>query len=376
MIVDNQIRDLIAALEESSLSENQTNRILRKLITELGDICAKPRVQARYQALAKAPGVLRPYRIDSSGFAESFDPLVDEDAFFETWLELGVVVGRNVAPKGVLQHAIDRMRGLTLELSQGRCDLQLPSTYNHLPRDSLGVPLISRGFFELYHDDALAQIRQSVRLYIHHVVLWGTPSLWTSFDRLGAKLPGHEESYGLPLHVDQNPTVHPELKTTQGVLALVDCPCERGTFLAVPGSKSLFRSYSEFAGRGEYVELKLGTQLAEMLAERAQALPLRSGDFLSWDSRTTHANSANLSDKPRYVAYVSQGPIPHEASAARLERAKVFQSGEGTNVREALLHASKKPRYQGDKLFASLRAPEQLNLLGRTLYGIDDSAEG
>jgi ectoine hydroxylase-related dioxygenase (phytanoyl-CoA dioxygenase family) len=207
-------------------------------------------------------------------------------------------------------------------------------------------------------------------LFIHHVMLWGRVDLWTSFDRLGVKLPGHEESYALPLHVDQNPLIHPDFKTVQGVLALADCPAERGTFVGVPGSRSIFSEYERFAPeRGEFVELLPTDAIAETLKKNAQPIPLRAGHIVSWDSRTTHANTENKSKETRYVAYVAAGPAREENQELIAARMEAFRTGVGSNVREALMHASKKARYSNYEKLEKVREAEQLTLLGKLLYG-------
>lgn len=239
-----------------------------------------------------------------------------------------------------------------------------------MPKDQNGTPILSRGFLEIYHDDVLAQIRQNVRAYLHHVLIWGRADLWTSFDRVGVKLPHHEESGALPLHVDQNPNVHPGFKTVQGVLALTDCPVERGTFRGVPASRHLFAQYAGMAkNSGEYVELDTTLPVAAQLESHAQAFPLRAGNLISWDSRTTHANTENISDEMRMVFYMAAGPAREDSPEALAARMDALKTGLGINVREALMHATKKPRYTASEMLACVRQPEQLNLLGELLYG-------
>jgi hypothetical protein len=98
---------------------------------------------------------------------------------------------------------------------------------------------------------------------------------------------------------------------------------------------------------------------------------LRAGDIVTWDSRTTHANSANHSGESRYVAYVAAGPARESDWAAVSARSDAFRTGVGANVRDALMHASKKPRYTAPALLSANRQPEDLTVLGRLLYGID-----
>lgn len=299
-----------------------------------------------------------PYPVDGEGYAHSFCPLTQPEEFMAAWQTYGFVVGKQILSASDCQDTLARLDELLAQMEQGkRCDAH-------------GVPALSRGFFEIYHDAVLANIRQSLKFYLHHVLIWQRADLWCSFDRFGIKPPEGESAQGLPLHVDQNPLVHPAFRTTQGVLALVDCPLERGTFMAVPGSRAQFGAYAEMAkNRGEYVELDLSHPAATDLLKRKQPLALRAGDLVTWDSRTTHGNTPNISHQTRYVAYVSAGPARMDDIDAVKARQEAYQSGLGSNVRDALMHASKKPRFTDQNFIAGLRKREQLNQLGRYMYG-------
>ena len=121
---------------------------------------------------------------------------------------------------------------------------------------------------------------------------------------------------------------------------------------------------------GEYVELKNNPSQEAVLQAKKQAIPLRSGDLVSWDSRTTHANTPNYSGAARMVAYISARPAPQNNSEPLLsERRNSFFSGLGTNVREAGLHASMKPRFTDSEAINKVREPEDLSPLGELLYG-------
>lgn len=371
MLLDKTIKDLVKKIELSDLQDSESlNRNIRNLIGELRANLQDPQTLERYEFYKKNNGTISQYPIDADGFAVAYDPMEDEEGFWNTWSKYGIVVGKDVVSKEVCERAIKRMHEITREISDGKCELDKPDTWKDAPIDSHGIPLISRSFFEVYHDKTLSDIRQSIRLYIHHVMIWGKADLWTSFDRLGVKLPGHEESYALPLHVDQNPLIHPDFKTIQGVVALADCPVERGTFVGVPGSRSIFSEYSRFAPeRGEFVELIPTDPIAETLNKNAQPIPLRAGHVVSWDSRTTHANTENKSQEARYVAYVAAGPAREDSKELIGTRMEAFHTGIGSNVREALMHASKKARYSNYAKLEKVREPENLTLLGELLYG-------
>lgn len=371
MVINDQIKELVHKLEQTGANDSVAfTTYLKDLISALKINLAKSENTQRYLEYKNNIGSISKYPISEDGFAIAYDPIEDEQEFWNAWQQFGIVVGKNVVAPEICARAIKRMHEITSDISDGKCDLDKSETWNNTPVDADGISFISRGFFEVYHDKALSDIRQSIRLYIHHVLIWGRVDLWTSFDRLGVKLPHHEESYALPLHVDQNPLIHPDFKTVQGVLALTDCPVERGTFVGVPGSKSIFADYGKFAPtHGEFVELQDTAEIAKTLEENAQAIPLRAGNIVSWDSRTTHANTENKSQETRFVAYVAAGPSREDAPELIQARTDAFISGIGTNVREALMHASKKARYTNYEKLKAVREQEQLTLLGKLLYG-------
>jgi hypothetical protein len=371
MIFDREIKALA-----TRIGRGGSDKDIRELVIRLAEACTRQESRRRYDNNLASTQHAGAYPVDDEGYAIAFDPLEDEEAFVDAWQRYGIVVGKSILTQDECRQTIESIKTKFNTLSGGRCDLDNPHTWATMPKDNNGTPLLSRGFLEIYHDDALAQIRQNVRAYMHHVLIWGRADLWTSFDRVGVKLPHHEESKALPLHVDQNPTVHPGFKTVQGVLALTDCPAERGTFMGVPGSRTIFPQYAAMAkNKGEYVEFDataLDPALARDLQSRAQPIPLRAGDFVSWDSRTTHANTENISDDMRMVLYMAAGPAREDHADAVSARRDALRTGIGSNVREALMHASKKPRYTNPDALSAIRRPERLNLLGKLLYGTEN----
>jgi hypothetical protein len=374
MVITKEIRNIVANIE--SLAENdlqEINENIAALISELKLTTSNSATQQRYSNQHKNRDVkLERYPIDKAGYACAFDPLTDEEAFFNTWKKYGIVVGKQVVGSDICDTTVRGICNIVEQISSGKCDISNPSSWSQMPVDSNGIPLLSRGFLEVYHHDILAQIRQAVRIYLHHVVIWGRHDLWTSFDRLGIKLPHHEESKALPLHVDQNPLIHPSFKTIQGVLALADCPVERGTFVGVPGSNQYFHEYTRFAPeRGEYVEIPTQDPVHKLLSEFSQPIPLRKGDLITWDSRTAHANSENISDKTRFVAYIAAGISSNDNTELVDARINACKTGIGSNLRDALMHASKKARYTDYDALQNLQGREEkFTLLGELLYGI------
>lgn len=368
MIINQKIKNIVSEIEQSK--KLPTDKQVIELLSTLKNQLALPENKSSVDSISRLTS--DSYPVDVDGYAKSFDPINDEEGLVDTWNQFGIVVVKQIVTSQQCDQTIKAMNQLVADMSTNTCSLNKSETWSHIPKDSAGVSFISRGFFELYHDHVLAQIRQSVRHYIAEVLIWRRYDLWTSFDRLGIKLPEHAESKALALHVDQNPKIHKSFKTVQGVIALADCPVERGTFVAAVGSRNHFLEYKQHApDKGEYVELPKNLNGALWIEERLQAFPLRKGDMVLWDSRTTHANTENISQDIRYVAYVAAGPAREQESELVAARRDACISGVGSNNREALMHASKKPRYQNPEIVQSLRTPEELSLLGKLMYGIE-----
>jgi len=374
LLLDEESQELIRRTQNTT-SDEEMEALLRALVVKLQERCQLPEVQNRYEKLDQPNDFVGTYPIGADGYAISYDPVEEEEAFWNAWATYGYVVGKEVVSREQCAKTVTRIKSLLHSLSGNQFDLDRPETYGDVPVDQNGVPAISRGFFEVYHDDSLARIRQAVRVYLHHVLLWGRAELWTTFDRYGVKTADKKESKGLPIHVDQNPLVHSGFTTTQGVLALIDCPLKQGTFVAVPGSLNSFSDYASAVEkrdtnyRGEYVEAGWDPDLHNRLAANAQPIPIRAGDLVTWDSRTTHANSSNLLSTPRLVVYLSAGHAREDSVELKGERLAAFQSGEGKNVRDAMMHASMPPRCALYGMMEELRQPEDLTYLGRLLYG-------
>jgi hypothetical protein len=351
---NNQTLDLINEIENNKINNEQ----LKKLINLIFHTLEKIKSKRNYLATQKPN--LQKYIITEK-FAPSFDPLTQTEDLLEHWFKYGFVVAKNVITDQESNLALNKINSI-LKLKE------------NLPLDSNGSPILSRGFLEIYHDSFLAQIRQSIKLYIYHSILWDSPYLWTTFDRVGVKPPQGESSEGLNLHVDQNCMVHPYFKTIQGVLALEDCPVEQGSFVVVPGSVPYFNYYSQFIKKdylGEFVNLD-ESSLYHYLKEYQTVIPLQKNSIVSWDSRTTHANSTNFSKDNRYVCYTSTGLAKYNKPDLIDIRKNSFITGLGQNHRESYLHASKKPRFTDENFINSIREKENLSVLGQCLYGFLD----
>lgn len=374
MIVDNRVRDLCAALEENPQASPSVAHALVRAVHGNANVFTH---RLRNAVLNLRVNGISRYPVDEQGYAVAYDPLTQEAEFYDAFQRYGMVVGKSIIAPLQAARTIRAISDRFNRLSRGRAQVDNAATYDHMAKDAKGFPVINNGFLEIYHDNVLAQLRQNPRAYIHHAIIWQRADLWTSFDRVGVKTGGDaNSSAALPLHVDQNPAVHPGFKTVQGVLALTDCPAERGTFVGVPGSRRYFADYEAAAlrmanPRGEFVPLDDTVLNHDVLRENAQAIPLRAGDMVTWDSRTTHANTANVSNDMRMVFYMAAGPAREDRIDLRTMRKEAFDAGTGLNNREALMHASKKQRFTDYAALGDVREAERLTTLGRLLYGFD-----
>ena len=127
MLIDNDIKKLVKEIDSSENIET----LLRELITRLKINCLKKESQERYSSYSSFEGVLDKYPIDKNGYAVSFDPLLDEEAFYQCWKKFGIVVGRSVVSDKVRDGAIDSIYKMMTALSDGLCDLNKPETWNN-----------------------------------------------------------------------------------------------------------------------------------------------------------------------------------------------------------------------------------------------------
>lgn len=217
-----------------------------------------------------------------------------------------------------------------------------------------------RGFLELHHDNALAQLRQNPQLYTVFAQLLGTEKLWVIFDRVIHHLPT-EENYQLNPHVDQNPLTHPEFAYLQGILALKDMDESNGLFTFAPNSHLFFTDYVAWAKPDDWFIVHWGNKGFDLIAPR-----LKEGQMIIWDSRITHTRFREDPKNVRFGALLSFIPAAEDPKLIDL-RLKCFEEGIGWIDHDAGLRATSSPRYEH-----SLREqPEILTELGRKLYGLD-----
>lgn len=239
--------------------------------------------------------------------------------------------------------------------------------------DKKGINGLSRGFLEVYHDDFLAQVRQSPKLIEAHEYIWQTNKLWVSFDRVVLKPSIGESSLQLPLHVDQNPATHPGFCCTQGLVAISNCTIDGGTTKLVPGSQRDFVDFVNIARVDrQYIEVAdSDLYVSNGIENRVISIPVRPGDALIWDSRVIHANGNNTSGKDRIAILVNYQPS-NEYYATRQIRLNAFKNCESVNYRVGRMHASSNPRFENSQLMRNNRITENLTVIGKNVYGVSN----
>ncbi len=289
---------------------------------------------------------------DLEGYAIGLDPFTQADLIKRQFDKNGFVVISDVVTQEELRVVRNRV-------------MELLALYQHQV-DSCGVPIISRGFFEIYHDCSLAMVRQSQGFYKAHTIIWDRIDLWVTFDRFVVKNPN---TVGLPLHLDQNPNLQPGFDCTQGLVSICNNLSSCGSILLVAGSHKNFEQSKQFCNDTEnYCPVPPNSELYFELNNSSYNINLRDGDGLIWDSRVIHGSSDNISEQTRIAALVSYQPQTDNYS--RLKRVIAFANCEAYNDRNARMHASIRPRFNDSLFMQTIQRDFQITTLGKLLYGI------
>lgn len=218
------------------------------------------------------------------------------------------------------------------------------------------------GFFEWYHDQALADVRQSPQMYSVFAELLQHDDLWVVFDRMIHMTSQTEDP--LPLHVDQNPFQSTEFCNLQGLLALDDCNEHTGMLSLVPKSHLWFEKYKNWCTPHDGWIAYKGDDLNDV-KQQLISIPLRKGQVVVWDSRVTHSRVlAAPPIKTRSMMMISYMPANYQDEIVAKRKAAYYE-GVGVYDHESGL------RKTGHAEYPSLRQNmEQLTDLGQRLYGL------
>ncbi|GGC00079.1 phytanoyl-CoA dioxygenase family protein [Pseudoduganella buxea] len=275
------------------------------------------------------------------------------------WVENGYVVIRQAVPL----HTVARIEGLIWEFEE--MDPRDPSTWYPPEKMALRRTELSynAGMVELYNHQYLWDARQSERVHGAFADLWGLDALWVSIDRVNLNLPPAPgfEFRGF-MHFDHDPDGAAD--SVQGVLAVTDqLDPEVGGFACVP---ELFRDYPAWRARqGDDWDW----YRPDVSGFAIEAVPLRAGDLLIFNSRLCHGIRQNVSRTGvRMAQYIAMLPAQEHDAATRDWRIRCWR--ERLAPQGYSLHGDRRNIEQSRYDTAQL-TPLGERLLGLTSWGQD-----
>ena len=284
-----------------------------------------------------------------------------DDADHEFFHTNGYLLVENVVPADLCEAVIADIYDFT-----GRDPDDRATWYE--PPKGLDEQFSSAGMLEMYHTQAMWDVRQHPRIYQAFAELLECEQLWTSLDRVNMTPPADEAhpdlDYGFThwdLDLSDVPRPVPSPYGVQGVVYLADTSEAQGGFQCVP---SLYQEIN-----GDWIDRRLTTRddpnriTEDDLAEHpVEPIPGEQGDLVIWDRLTAHGNGSNNADEPRFAQYVNLRP----ARFANVERRE---------YRVGTWQESKEPRgnaFPGDpRGLERETGPAVLTPLGRKLLGLD-----
>lgn len=155
---------------------------------------------------------------------------------------------------------------------------------------------------QVYQGAAIEKIRNNLKIREIFADLYQSNAIYPNCEKLSYNPPVTTSfSFrGSPIHWDIDFTVGPTFHI-QGLLYLNDVPADRGAFVMIPGYHKQINTLLEQYGDPEQAMAALRTQKLE------QAVPGKKGDLVIWIESLPHAASANHSNLPRFVQYISFG---------------------------------------------------------------------
>ncbi|MXX80950.1 MAG: phytanoyl-CoA dioxygenase family protein [Chloroflexi bacterium] len=237
------------------------------------------------------------------------------------------------------------------------------------PSDWYREPHRPNGMVEMYHHQALWDVRQNPRIYELFRDLFGRDDLWVFIDRANLKPPPNEshpeyDHQGM-VHWDIDVRETPTPFLVQGVLYLVDTREGEGGFQCVPGVHRRAAEISAGISDQDLRHQQLHERFPEQIGPPIE-IEANAGDFIIWHSALPHGNSRNLSNKPRLAQYVRL--FPAEPSNEELREQRIASWRKSTHP------AFQNPRaFPGDpRAKEAMTPPAELTPLGRKLLGLDD----
>lgn len=176
------------------------------------------------------------------------------------------------------------------------------------------------GVINLFHAQALWNVRQLPPVHQAFAALHGTQSLWVGTDRVSFKVrdAAHTGSGPAePIHWDGDPAKLTR-RSLQGLLYLTDTSAEQGAFCCVP---DIYRHLDDYLAR--HPEHASGRR-PDVAEDQIEVVPGPAGSMVIWDRRLPHSSTHNLTDRPRWVQYIAMDPVGDDD--ARVTRVAEFEA--------------------------------------------------
>lgn len=230
------------------------------------------------------------------------------------------------------------------------------------------APHRANGMVEMYHHQAIWDVRQNPRVYELFRDLFGRDDLWVFIDRANLKPPPNPsfpeyDHHGM-VHWDIDVRESPTPFLVQGVLYLVDTREGEGGFQCVPGAHRRAAEISAGISDDDLRHQQLHQRFSEQIGPPIE-VEADAGDFIIWHSALPHGNSRNRSEQPRLAQYVRM--FPAEPSNEELREARI------ASWRDRSHPSFQNPRaFPGDPRGKEAESPAaSLTPLGRKLLGLD-----
>ena len=203
---------------------------------------------------------------------------------WQSWKEKGYIKVSNLVDEQLCD-AVSRLICTRLGV-----DLFRPETWYNSHPDWHGLML------QLYQDESINAIKTLPRILQLFTDLYGTSNIIANTEKVSFNPPESAvwKFRHNKLHWDID-FAKPDLRYIQGLVYLNDVPENRGPLTVVPGFHHRFDDW-----------LKNTPDPADMLRTLTGVpVPGKKGDVVLWLQTLPHAASANHSDLPRFVQYVS-----------------------------------------------------------------------
>lgn len=206
----------------------------------------------------------------------------------QSWKEQGYIKVSNLVNERLCD-AVSRTICARLD-----ADLSRPDTWYNSHSDWHGLML------QLYQDESINAIKTLPDIQLLFTELYGTSNIIANTEKLSFNPPEtpawkfrHNQ-----LHWDIDFT-KPDFHYIQGLVYLNDVPENRGPLTLVPGFHHRFEDWIK-----TYPDPK---EAQRVMQNTLTAIPVpgKKGDIVLWLSALPHAASANYSDLPRLVQYIS-----------------------------------------------------------------------